>query len=760
MNIIKILLIGFVALVLLIVAAVGIFAVTFDANEYKQNLSELVKQKTKRDLRFKGDIELTLYPVLGMKLGSMTFSNAPGFGDKPMLAVNHASVSVDVLSILSFNPQVAELIMDGLRVNLQTNKQGRTNWDDLVTESQQQTVSTDNDNDTTVRIKADVESDLAVAFGGVVMTNADLLWSDAKTNVEYQINIASLLTGKIEQKQAFPLQLSMTLNSLNELSANIELKSDVLLDKQKVTLTSLVIESSATGPLLPFDNVLLKLTSDLKFSTLTNQLGLSGFSTSITTSGGALQDSQTRLAGEIGFDLNKQHLTIGVLDVQSELAGSTIPNGKIKTAISASQLEMQLNKRSIKLNDLVLALNENKFEGFVNVLDYDRPNINFKLKSDRLDLDKLLGETVEPEPVPQAEAGEQAETVPTSAAEDVQIQLPMELLRDLKLKGDVEIGTLVTQGLTVNNVILKTGADKGLINLDPITMNLYDGNYAGSVNINVQGKQPVYSVKKKLTSFQVGKFLQDYMDEDPISGNANFKMDLITRGEWLSELKSNLNGNIFMLVKDGALKGFNLRHKMESAKAKLRRENVPALEQRQTDFSAMSLSGVIKDGVFSSEDLDMQAPLLRVSGKGSADLVQETVDYLVNAKLVTTSKGQQGGSADELSGVSIPVAITGSWLSPKIDVQLDEMLKAELAAKKEQIRQSLVKQKAALKQKLNAEKAKLKASQEKELAAQKLQLEKKSQLEQARQKEKLEEKKQAEIERAKKKLEEQLKKLF
>ncbi len=760
MNIIKILLIGFVALVLLIVAAVGIFAVTFDANEYKQNLSELVKQKTKRDLRFKGDIELTLYPVLGMKLGSMTFSNAPGFGDKPMLAVNHASVSVDVLSILSFNPQVAELIMDGLRVNLQTNKQGRTNWDDLVTESQQQTVSTDNDNDTTVRIKADVESDLAVAFGGVVMTNADLLWSDAKTNVEYQINIASLLTGKIEQKQAFPLQLSMTLNSLNELSANIELKSDVLLDKQKVTLTSLVIESSATGSLLPFDNVLLKLTSDLKFSTLTNQLGLSGFSTSITTSGGALQDSQTRLAGEIGFDLNKQHLTIGVLDVQSELAGSTIPNGKIKTAISASQLEMQLNKRSIKLNDLVLALNENKFEGFVNVLDYDRPNINFKLKSDRLDLDKLLGETVEPEPVPQAEAGEQAETVPTSAAEDVQIQLPMELLRDLKLKGDVEIGTLVTQGLTVNNVILKTGADKGLINLDPITMNLYDGNYAGSVNINVQGKQPVYSVKKKLTSFQVGKFLQDYMDEDPISGNANFKMDLITRGEWLSELKSNLNGNIFMLVKDGALKGFNLRHKMESAKAKLRRENVPALEQRQTDFSAMSLSGVIKDGVFSSEDLDMQAPLLRVSGKGSADLVQETVDYLVNAKLVTTSKGQQGGSADELSGVSIPVAITGSWLSPKIDVQLDEMLKAELAAKKEQIRQSLVKQKTALQQKLNAEKVKLKASQEKKLAAQKLQLEKKSQLEQARQKEKLEEKKQAEIERAKKKLEEQLKKLF
>ncbi len=758
MNIIKILLIGFIAFVLLLVGVVGIFAVTFDANEYKQNLSVLVKQKTNRDLDFKGDIELTLYPVLGMKLGSMTFSNAPGFGDKPMLAVNHASVSVDVFSILSFSPQVAELIMDGLSVNLQTNKRGKTNWDDLVTESKQKPVSKDKDKDTTVRIKADVESELEVAFGGIVMTNADLLWSDAKADVEYQVNIASLLTGKITQDQAFPLQLSMTVNSLNELSSNIELKSDVLLGKQKVTLTSLVIESSATGALIPFDRVLLKLSSNLEFSTLTRQLGLSGFSTSITTSGGALQSSQTRLAGEIGFDLKKQQLTIGVLDISSELEGATIPNGKMKTSLSASQLEMQLNKRSIKLNDLVLALNENKFEGFVKVLDYDKPNINFLLKSERFDLDKLLGETIEPKPV--SETGESTESVPAPAAEDLLIQLPMELLRDLKLKGDLEIGTLVTQGLTVNKVILKTGADKGLINLDPISMDLYDGNYVGAATINVQGKQPVYSVKQKLSSFQVGQFLQDLNGEDPVSGNASFIMDITTRGEWLSKLKSNLYGDLSMLVKDGALKGFNLRHKIDSAKARLRRKDKPVLEQRQTDFSALSFSGVIKGGVFSSDNLDMQAPLLRVGGKGSVDIVKETVDYLVNAKVVTTSKGQQGGSADELSGVSIPVAITGSWIAPKIDVQLDEMLKAKLAAKKEQIRRSLAKQKAALKQKLDAEKAKLKASQEKELAAQKLQLEKKRQLEEARQKEKLEEKKQAEIKRAKKKLEEQLKKLF
>ena len=89
----------------LFVIMIGVFIATFDANAYKQELSGLVKQQTGRDLAFTGDIGLTLYPSLGMKLGAMSLSNAPGFGDQPMVTVQHASISVDVLSILSLAPE-------------------------------------------------------------------------------------------------------------------------------------------------------------------------------------------------------------------------------------------------------------------------------------------------------------------------------------------------------------------------------------------------------------------------------------------------------------------------------------------------------------------------------------------------------------------------------------------------------------------------------------------------------------------------------
>ena len=101
--------------------------------------------------------------------------------------------------------------------------------------------------------------------------------------------------------------------------------------------------------------------------------------------------------------------------------------------------------------------------------------------------------------------------------------------------------------------------------------------------------------------------------------------------------------------------------------------------------------------MFSSDDLDLQAPLLRVGGRGSANLNSEMVDYLVNAKLVGSIEGQQGEAADELAGLEIPVRIKGPFNDPKIDVQLKEMLKAKVDAEKARLKAEIEKQKAELK---------------------------------------------------------------
>ena len=132
-------------------------------------------------------------------------------------------------------------------------------------------------------------------------------------------------------------------------------------------------------------------------------------------------------------------------------------------------------------------------------------------------------------------------------------------------------------------------------------------------------------------------------------------------------------------------------------------------------------------------EINLNQGVLRVSGKGKADLNSDEVDYLVYAKLVGSIEGQQGGAAKDLVGLTIPVRIKGPFTGPKIDVKLDEMLKANIDLEKEQIKKEIEAQRKALEEQLNREKKALEESRQREL-------EKKLEVEKARAEKQLKEK--------------------
>ena len=663
-------------LVIFVAAVTGIFIATFDANEYKQELADLVREQTGRDLQFYGDVSLTIYPALGMELGALSFSNASGFGDQPMIKVNKASISVDVASLIAFSPEVDQLVLSDLDINLQKNKSGVTNWDDLVKPETEAAAT-----ETAPSDASDGESmKISGAFGGLNIENARLLWKDAQAGVEYRISDLDLSTGRITPDAPFPLEMHLAVQSGSEIDANIDIDSQIqyLFDDGRLKLDKLSLMLKAKGSLMPFDP----------------------------------------------------------LNVQ----------------LAAQQILLDPAARSINLKSLELALNDLQLNGDVNVRDYAQPAVSFKLAADTLDVDALLGTPPAGSQPPKTDA----EPVQTGSAEDVEIKLPMELLRSLQIDGDLKIARLKIQNLWMQQINLGLTAKDGVIDLKPMKLSLYEGDFDGSVQIDAKARLPKYKVSKNLKNVQVGKLLVDFMGEDKISGAMNTGVNISTSGEWLSELKRNSNGNMSLAFTEGALSGFNLRYLIEKAKAKLSGKKAPDESTQKTDFSALSLTGKIENGVFYSDDLDLQAPIIRVGGKGKANLNNDTVNYLVNAKVVGTLEGQEGGSLEELSGLLIPIRIMGPFTDPKIDVQLDEMLKAKTEAEKAKIKAALDAEKAALKKQLAEEKAALEQEIAKEKAALKAAQEKKIE----KQKAVLEAKKKAEKKKAKKKAEEKLKKLL
>ena len=613
-KIIRYFIIGLGAAIAFLIAVVAIFVAVFDANAYKQDLTELVREATGRELQFHGDVDLTIFPALGMKLGAMSFSNAAGFGALPMIKVKEASISVDVASLLSFAPEIDKLVLRDLEVNLMKNKAGVNNWDDLVSKPAPGTGAGAATESTST---APTESGFEIkgAFGGLDLQNIKLLWLDEQAGTEFRVIDLDVSTGRIVPNKAFPMTLHL--------------------------------DASASGEL------------------------------------------------DIIFDLE-------------------------------ANVEYLIEQQQLSLDSMKLALNEFQVGGRVKVSNFAKPALRFDLATENIDVDALLGTP----PATDAAAAPAAPAAAGAASEDVQIELPMEVLRDLDIDGNFKIGQMKIQNLFMNDVDIKMTAKNGLVALKPVTLNTYGGTVEAAVAIDVKSDKPKYDVSKTIQGVQVGDLLKDYSGKAAISGLLNAKVDLTTNGEWLSKLKLNSNGTMQLEFLDGALNGFNLRQSIDAAKAKFSGKDAPPKETLQTDFSSLTISGVIRNGVFSSDDLDLQAPLLRVGGKGSANLNSEMVDYLVNAKLVGSIEGQQGGSADQLAGLEIPVRIKGPFSDPGINVELDAMLKAKVDAEKEKIKAEIEKQKAELKAQLEAEKKAL-------TEARKRELEKKMEVEKAKAKDKL-----------------------
>src|SRR5512145_3185325 len=118
------------ALVLLLIVAIGILVATFDPNDYKPRIVQLVKEKTGRTLSIAGDIDLKVFPKLGVQLGKLSLSERDGSGEFAHLEA--AEVYVALLPLLSKRLVVDEVRIDGARANLIKFEDGSANFDDLI----------------------------------------------------------------------------------------------------------------------------------------------------------------------------------------------------------------------------------------------------------------------------------------------------------------------------------------------------------------------------------------------------------------------------------------------------------------------------------------------------------------------------------------------------------------------------------------------------------------------------------------------------
>jgi uncharacterized protein involved in outer membrane biogenesis len=119
------------ALLLLAVAGVALFVVTFDPNAHRERITAFVAEGLGRSFRLEGDVRLSLYPWLGVSADGIEIGNAAGFGPEPMLSAGRIAVRARLLPLLWSRLELDTVRLEGAVINLAVNEQGANNWQGL-----------------------------------------------------------------------------------------------------------------------------------------------------------------------------------------------------------------------------------------------------------------------------------------------------------------------------------------------------------------------------------------------------------------------------------------------------------------------------------------------------------------------------------------------------------------------------------------------------------------------------------------------------
>ncbi len=639
---------------LVIVGAGSALLLFFDPNDYKPEIIALVKEHTGRELSIPGKISVSLFPWLGVKLGEAQLSNAPGFGKQPFAAVQSAQLHVKLLPLLKKQVEVGTVSLRGLTLRLGKDEAGKTNWDDLVSKEQDKKQ----------------ESPLAklsvLAVGGVDVRDATIMWEDKASGASYTVSQLALRSGALADKRPFDIALEFGIESA-PLHGRVALKGkgriDLAAAGYQLLETSLNIV--VRGEKERLAELSARLEAALPEQTLTlSDITLSGYG---ITASGALKGEKLLDAPSFAGTLKVAEFSprdvmhkLGVKPPQTADAAA-LNKASLETQISATPQRVSFNKLSLRLDDI-------NATGTMNLSGFADPLIGFALAINELDLDRYLP------PVINEAAGETAQTkpaTPAGAAAALAGVFPVDTLRKLNLTGELRAAKLKVKNLRMSDIVFTLNASKGDIRL-PMSANLYQGKYSGATRLDVRGKTPLLTLEESLHAVQAGPLLKDMFGKERISGTATMNSRLTLRGATEAEMRQTLSGNAAFSFTGGAVKGVNIAKLLRDAQAKLKGQPITAdNEPNQTDFSELSGTVTLTSGVAHNEDLSAKSPLLSVSGKGSADLVNERMDYLVNATVVASIEGQGGNELEQLKYLTVPIRISGPFanLSYHPDVQ-------------------------------------------------------------------------------------------
>lgn len=617
-----------------------------DPNKFKGRISQYVYAKTGQVLVINGNMNWSVFPWIGLKANDLAYYNAPGFVPKVFVSAKEMDIKIKVVPLFTGKVEVGKITLDNATLNLIKNKAGQYNW---------QTVGKDKKENQDVSKHDNAMTKLSIA--SLKIKNGKLNWYDQQNDTKKLITDLNISSKHIQTNKPFPVSLQFALlNDQKQKQLELDLSSDISLssDQQQYSLKNIDI----TGDYFKEKNkISLKASGDLTADLQTEKL--------MTELDFVFGDAKGKLNMQGTSINNKPHLTGTVVLDEFNLKnllqalGNSV-NFKNNDALTSFSLSSKLDVSgpAIKLSQMHAKMDKMDVHGNIGI-NSEQKNITFNLNANQILIDDYLSNS--------SEADQKADDIDSKDSKN----------SAWSANGNFNIQKLTSDKLTFNNVAANLSMGHNIIRIAPLSSDFYSGKLNGSIVIDKHQKnQTAIYIKQSVKNMDIKSLLHEFSDADKLSGTTNLTANLSSVIDKNTPFLSALNGTINFDLNNGGLKGVDVIYQLSRAHAFVKRLPSPKIsDSKETLFTTLSATGNVANGVIATDNLTLTSPYLKVSGKGTSNLVNKDISYRLNATAQPRLAAENDQISNEITLYKVPIKISGKLTKPSVNLDYVELAK-------------------------------------------------------------------------------------
>ena len=213
----------------------------------------------------------------------------------------------------------------------------------------------------------------------------------------------------------------------------------------------------------------------------------------------------------------------------------------------------------------------------------------------------------------------------------------------------------------------------------------YKGTWFASTVLDVTPDEPLLTATMSVNAVDLQTLSDALLQREAnLSGTGIVNIDLLSRGMTVSELVNRAGGALNVRVTDGTVSGVNVAKEWVTLLSEYLIPDADEVEadvaisdeaddssstaaRQKTVINELSVSWELANGRLYSDDLDLRSSGIKVTGQGSIDLVQRSVDYLLQVAIVEATAdaviddidSMLASTHNRIVGLKLPLIVRG-----------------------------------------------------------------------------------------------------